>query len=286
MSAPQNTIAVIFDFDDTLTDETTTKLLEAHGIDSAEFWLTKRKAMVDEGWNPTLGYLKLILDHVGPGKALGTLSNAALREFGASLEFYPGLPDLFDDLQTIAKEHRASNPTVEFYVISGGLEEIILGSKIAPYFTSIWGCRFAEEDGVISHIKSAVTFTEKTKYIFEINKGLNFGHPGPYAVNEFKNRDERRVPFKNMIYIGDGFTDVPCFSLVEGPDHNQGKAFGVFDPKKKDAAKVAWEKLAAPGRVRNLNPPEYGPTDALGSLLRAAFNTICVDMDLRLKTAS
>ena len=282
MAAPQNTIAVVFDFDDTLTDDSTTKLIETQGIDSKEFWLTRFKALVDNEWNPTLAYLKLLLDNVGTDKPLGTLTNQALRTFGATLEFYTGIPELFDDLRAMMQEHPFSNPSIEFYIISGGLEEIIRGSRIAKYFMGIWGCRFEEENGMVKHIKNAITFTEKTKYLFEINKGLNLQPPEPYAVNRAVDPLNRRIPFENMIYLGDGLTDVPCFSLLS---KSNGRPFGVFDPTKQESPKKAMEQLVVPHRVDTMNSPRYGKHDDLGALLRAAVKGICLQMDVRMRTA-
>lgn len=85
-----------------------------------------------------------------------------------------------------------------------------------------------------------------------------------------------------MIYIGDGFTDVPCFSML---DKFGGKGFGVFDPRKPGSSKKAWEKLMVPKRVTAMNSPRYGEDDDLGALLRAAVRTICVDMEVRTQTA-
>ena len=84
MSAPQNVIAVVFDFDDTLTDDSTTRLLEHHGIDATDFWKNKAAGLLSAGWDPTLAYLKLLLDEVGPGKRMGQLTNADLRKFAPS----------------------------------------------------------------------------------------------------------------------------------------------------------------------------------------------------------
>jgi FMN phosphatase YigB (HAD superfamily) len=137
MSAPQNIIAVVFDFDDTLTDDSTTALLESVGIDTGEFWKSKAKALLDQGWGPVPAYLKLLLDNVGEGKPFEKLTNARLREFGASLRFYPGIPGLFRDLQKSVKEHPLSNPGIEFYVVSSGLEEIIRGSDVPPILSSV-----------------------------------------------------------------------------------------------------------------------------------------------------
>jgi phosphoserine phosphatase len=279
MTAPQNTIAVIFDFDDTLTDDSTTAFLTAHGIDAARFWTKDMKARVDDGWDPTLGYLDLLLRHVGPDRPLGSVTLESLQAFGAKLKFYPGLPKLFDDLRAIAAEHVLSNPTVEFYVISGGLEPVIAGSKLAKWLTAFWGCRFATDPaGMINGIKRAISFTEKTRYLFEINKGLSqHPKPGPYDVNEGMSETMRRIPFRNMIYIGDGLTDVPCFSLVQ---RFGGKAFGVFDPRKQDSPKKGLERLVTPRRVMSLNSPRYGKTDDLGRCcappsIRFASTSIC-----------
>jgi hypothetical protein len=280
--APQNVIAVIFDFDDTLTDESTTKLLVAHSIDPVSFWGKRQPELIDAGWDPALAYLKLILDDTGDGKPLGRLTNEALRKFGAGLDFYQGIPQLFDELQALARTHTNSNPLVEFYIISSGLEDIIKGTRIAGYFKAIWGCTFSEENGQISRVKNAISFTEKTRFIYAINKGITDVRTKPYNVNEFMGPADRRIPFQNMIYIGDGFTDVPCFSLLNA---SGGKPFGVFDPKKAGSPKKAWEKLVVPHRVHTMNSPKYGKDDDLGALLRVAVQGVCLNIETRSQTA-
>ena len=267
--------SVIFDFDDTLTDESTTKLLDQYGIDTRAFW-KRHEEVICAGWDTPLAYLQMILEHVGPGRALGNLSNAALNSFGSTLDFYKGVPDLFADLEAITKQHHVSRPTVEFYIVSSGLEQIIKGTSIANYFSGIWGCRFSEESGQIAHVMRAVSPTEKTKYLSAINKGVSNIDTNPLAVNEKIPDKNRRIPFSNMIYIGDGFSDVPCFSLVR---RRGGTAFGVFDPSKDGAPKKAWEKLVIPHRVSTMNSPRYGAGDDLGALLREAIKTRCIQMD-------
>jgi len=277
MKAPQNIIALIFDFDDTLTDDSTSKLLEANNIDVKEFWNDRVKERVTAGWDPTLAYLDLILESVGDGKPLENMSNQRLREFGETLLFYDGIPDLFDDLKTIVGRHTVSRPSIEFYIVSGGLEEIITGSSIANYFSGLWGCRFDEEDGTIAKIKNVISFIEKTKFLFYINKGFHKeARSNQYLVNEYVAEDMRRIPLDNMIYIGDGITDVPCFSLIE---KNRGKAFGVFNPERDESPKKAYEKLVAPKRVSTMNSPRYGESDDLGALIRAAVEEICLRLD-------
>ena len=132
MSAPQNVVALIFDFDDTLTDDSTTRLLEEHGIDTREFWGRRVAERVQDGWDNALAYLNLILEEAIPGRPLENLTNERLEELGAGLPFYQGLPELFTDLQSICNEHRISRPAIEFYIVSGGLEAVVKGSSLAP----------------------------------------------------------------------------------------------------------------------------------------------------------
>jgi len=134
MTAPQNIIALIFDFDDTLTDDSTTKFLKQYNIDVDEFWQKKVKERVDNEWDPTIAYLDLMLDYVGDGKPLGKLTNKMFTDFGSTLQFYKGIPELFDSLKEIVSKFEITHPSIEFYVISGGIEEIIKGSSISSYF--------------------------------------------------------------------------------------------------------------------------------------------------------
>jgi hypothetical protein len=280
-------IAIVFDFDETLTGDSTTRLLAAHGIDTDLLWNTEVPKLVEEGYDPTLAWLNLFLDKVGEGKPLGPLSNKDLREFGAGLdtEFSPGIPQLFDDLRRIVAEYR--DIQIEFYVVSGGLEEVIRGSKVVDdNMTDVWGCVLAddEESGVLSKIKRCVTFTEKTRYLFEINKGLfsKDTRRKPYLVNKFVAAEDRRVPFSNMIYVGDGLTDIPCFSLLRTTG---GLAFGVFDPTESRSARRAFLEFLEPGRVTSMHAPRYGEHDDLGALLRTAVGQRCARIALERERA-
>lgn len=270
-----DTIAVVFDFDDTLVPDSTTMLLENHGIDPKKFWKTDLERLVKDGYDPTLGFLRLVLDNVGPGKPFGQLSNNDLRKFGKTLDkhLYPGLPRVLTDLRKeVAKVKTIS---IEFYIVSGGLQAIIEGTTLATkHFTAVYGCQFDEVGNppVIRHIKRCINFTEKTKYLFEINKGITTddSRKNPHAVNREVPDDKRHVPFANMIYIGDGLTDIPCFSLLK---RYGGTPFGVFDPGNPAKAKQAFTKFLQEKRVVGMHAPKYGPNTELGALLRAAVAT-------------
>ena len=287
MAVPQNVIAVVFDYDDTLTNDSTTQLLESKGIDPQQFW-KQHSERVKQGCDPTLEVLQTLLVMVGPDSPLGALGNKDLRAFGGELECYPGIPGLFDDLRVIAADNGpVSGAKAEIYVISGGLEEIILGSEVAEKVDGVRACEFGEnQSGVISNIRRAVTFTEKTRYLFEIAKGpKGFPDKGmPYEVNRSYLPEDLRVPFRNMIYVGDGLTDIPCFSVVQ---KGGGAAFAVLNRRRKDAPKTALQELLLPKRPMSLNAPKFRDhdDDDLGQLLRLQVANTANQMDIRQKTA-
>lgn len=280
-------LAVIFDFDDTLVPDSTTALLAEHSVDTKAFWGTHVKSLVEEGYDPAMAWLKLLLDQVGAGKPLGQLTKKDLGSFGAGLDsrFYSGIPGVFGDLRDIVGAFEDQD--LEFFIVSGGLEDIMLGSKIVgENFKAVYGCRLAEDPstGELRHVRRAVTFTEKTRYLFEINKGIGSkaSARNPYLVNKKVGTGGRRVPFSNMIYIGDGLTDIPCFSLVQ---KEGGVAFGVFEPGNEDSAKRAFVELLRPSRVVSMHAPKYGKEDELGSLLRIAVTSMCQRIEVERREA-
>lgn len=218
---------------------------------------------------------------------LGSLTNQELGEFGATLDddFFPGLPQLFDDLRYVARKVR--DVSVEFHVITGGLQEVIEGSGvIKSHFTAVYGSRLSgdHERDVLRRVKRCVTFTEKTRYLFEINKGLDPSRTAenPYLVNQDIPEQQRRVPFRNMVYVGDGLTDIPCFSLL---GKMGGMGFGVFNPLEEEKAKRALMQFLIPNRVISMHAPRYGPSDELGAILRAAVGSIATQIAVRRELA-
>jgi hypothetical protein len=174
------------------------------------------------------------------------------------------------------------NIEVEFYIISGGLCELARGSRIIQkYFRAVYGCHLAGDtsEGTLKYVKRSITFTEKTRYIFEIHKGLDpqATWRNPILVNQFVRQEERRIPLRNMIYVGDGMTDVPCFSLLK---QSGGLGFGVFDPTREAKTKQALEEFLQTDRVISMHAPDYRPQAELGSLLRAAVAQRCAAIQL------
>lgn len=284
---PLATLAVVFDFDETLVPDSTSLLLQQHGVEVKKFWTHDLKQLVEAGYDPTIAFLQLFLEQVGEGRPLGKLKNADLRAFGKTLDrsFYPGLSSLFGDLRKLAAAFRVE---IEFYVISGGLQEVIEGTKlIQRNFTQVYGCQLGEDEklGHLRRIKRCITFTEKTRYLFEINKGLTPEDTAknPYLVNKDVPQPNRRIPFKNMVYVGDGLTDIPCFSLVQ---KEGGTAFGVFNPKDELSARRAFREFLSTKRVLNMCEPRYGPKQQLGSLLHAAVGARCAAIQVEAREAT
>jgi phosphoglycolate phosphatase-like HAD superfamily hydrolase len=297
MATWKNVLAVIFDCDDTLTDDTTSALLAASDKDPKEFWGEGKQVdrlVREEGWEPTNAWLHVLLKYAAKDQ-LKYQTNAKLRAFGKTLRPYPGLQNLFKDLKKITV---GSSCEIEFYIISGGIEDIVRGfasrEEFKDVFRAVWGSRVAPETsgGPIRYIARAITFTEKTRYIYAINKLADISEfeKNPARVNDYVPERNRRIPFANMIYVGDGLSDIPCFSIIEpsarrGAEAAEGKepvggmVFPVFRP---NSAKWQWENLLFPQRIpRGPFDPLYGRKRALGANLRYAVRTVWSNVILR-----
>lgn len=275
---PDTHIAIIFDFDDTLVPDSTSQLLEEYGMDPDSFWEDEFSPLLTEGYDPANAYITLILEKIGPDRPFGELTIDELQEFGSELDGqeFPGLPEFFEDIEDMVSDYR--DTMVDFYCISGGFRNIIIGTELSEYFRGIYASELAHgPEDHITRIKKSVNFTEKTRYLFEINKGFEQEQTrqDPYLVNKQMDQEERRVPFENMIYVGDGLTDIPCFSLLSNMG---GSRFGVFDPADQSSKQKALQLIdSSKGRVQSINPPEYNEDDALGSLIRTKVEEICVE---------
>ena len=215
------TIAIICDCDNTLTKDTTTKLLEDNGIENDSFWDGIKEKVLD-GWDPPIAWMTEIAELIKNGK-ISQNTNAKLAEFGKLVVPFPGASEFITQInESLGKEHDIA---VEGYVVSCGIESLMHGTILSESFTDIFGSSFYEKDGTIAGVKSSVTFTEKTKFIYAINKGITSKiRENPFNVNTFVAENERRIPFENMIYLGDGPSDIPCFSMIK---NNGGHSIGI-----------------------------------------------------------
>jgi hypothetical protein len=270
-----NVIAVLWDFDQTLIPGYQQKVLfDEYSIDEQTFWrensaLPKyyRAAGIEVSSDTT--YLNHLLTYVTAGK-LPDLTNAKLKELGARLEFYPGIPEFLRDAKELVEkneEFRRQEITVEHYIVSTGLRQMILGSAIASFVKGVWACEFIErpaEPGFntatvsqqqapsdISQIGYVLDNTTKTKAIWEINKGVNVDPR--IGINDFIAQEDRRVPLRNMLYVADGPSDIPIFSIL---NQYGGRTLGVYNPSQDEHFKAV-KRLSDQGRVQQVGEANY-----------------------------
>jgi hypothetical protein len=243
LAVPQREIALIFDFDDTLAEDSTAAFVKSRGLDPESFYAIAGER-ITQGWDPPLAYLTLLCDYVRDRK-LPALRKSDLRNFGKRFKPFPGVPEFLRNLRRrFEQEPRLQEAELHlsYYMISGGIGDIVRSVSIAPLFKEIWACEFDYDSrGVLSRPKAVITFTEKTKYLFYINKGISGAQSRetPYAVNAELSQEDRPVPFSNMVYVGDGASDVPCMSVLRRANP-PGRSILVWGRKK---FHKAWELL-------------------------------------------
>jgi phosphoserine phosphatase len=275
MSRPHDKpiVAVVFDFDDTLAPESTSQLLEALGLDVPAFWRDDVEPLVGQGWDPVQAYLHSMLEASRAGRLSEPLSRESIERVGREAVLYPGVETLFGRLREELAAQSAEL-ALEFYVISSGLERLVAATPLRGELTQLWGCEFDyAEDGRAQHVRNVVSFTDKTRYLFQIEKGLIAprGEVDPFAVNQKIPPAHLRVPFAHMIYVGDGYTDVPCFSLVA---ERGGIPLAVVDPERYERWGRAWGFIEE-GRAMNLCPTDFSPGGSTEMTLRMALQSVC-----------
>ena len=289
----QNTIACIWDFDKTLIPEyMQSPLFRRYGVDEANFW-AETNALIEQyrrrGYHLAgeLGYLNHLLTYVLAGPLRG-LNNKILFECGADINFYPGLPQFFDRAKTFVQEkpeYQKHEISLEHYIVSTGIAPMVRGSAIAQYVDGIWACEFIENPlqpgfikqkemtfeaaAEIAQIGMVIDNTTKTRAIYEINKGTN-KNPA-IDVNSKMAPEDRRIPLQNMIYIADGPSDVPSFSVVKG---GGGRAYAVYNPAKPEEF-AQNDRLLQSGRIHGYGPADYTESSNTAQWLRLHIHQIC-----------
>lgn len=257
-------IATIWDFDKTLIDGYMQEpLFREYKVEPKVFWGECNQLIEDykkNGYqvNADVFYLNLILRYVSQGRFKG-LNNEKLKSYGASQKFYPGAVDLLREIKELnnVQEYKEFEIQFENYIVSTGLCRIIEGSEIFDYVEKVWGCEFLENESKdsISEVGYTLDNTTKTRAIFEINKGVGIGQyrETDIDVNTKIPESDRRVQFFNMIYVADGPSDVPSFSLV---DQKGGATFAVY-PKGDEKALKQVDEMRRDGRVQMYAEADY-----------------------------
>jgi hypothetical protein len=269
-----------------------TPLFRRYGIKEGSFWaetnsLVEHYRLRGYSLSSEIAYLNHLLTYVLAGE-MPKLNNKVLRECGADIKFYPGLPQFFDRAKTFVEDkesYRKHEIQLEHYIVSTGLAEMVRGSAIAKHVEGIWGCEFIENplqpgflkqkeleisaDAEIAQIGMVIDNTTKTRALFEINKGTN-KNPA-IDVNANITPEDRRIPFQNMIYIADGPSDIPSFSVVK---KGGGKAYAVYNSARSDEF-AQNDRLRQVGRIDHYGPADYTETSSTAQWLKLHIHSIC-----------
>ena len=254
--------AIMYDFDKTLStkDMQEYAFIPGIGMTADSFWNECNRLTKENNMDQILSYMYVMLTEAR-GKKL--LNRQEFNKLGESVELFSGVMTWFDRVNDYAEKIGVQ---VEHYIISSGIKEIIEGTPIAKYFKEIYAAEFLyDEDNVPVWPAMAVNYTSKTQFLFRINKGV-LDVTEHRELNEYTPEEERRIPFSNMIYIGDGFTDVPCMKLVK---LNGGHSIAVYS-RDDDSARAIMNQ----GRVDYLAKADYSVGSKIENTVFAILDEI------------
>lgn len=240
-------VALLYDFDKTLCtkDMQEYTFIPDVGLTAEEFWHQSDGLAKTMKMDGILSYMYLMLQYAKQSRR--SIHREAFVQHGKALEFFPGVETWFDRINAFGAE---CGVEVEHYIISSGLHEIIEGSSVFRCFKEVFACEyFYDETGAACWPKNVVNYTTKTQFVYRIKKGV-LDLSNDVDLNRHMPEEDQRVPFRNMLYIGDGLTDVPCMKLVKT---SGGYSIAVHAPEKQQKA----EELLLYERVDYAFPADY-----------------------------
>ncbi len=275
MSAGGPVIALMYDFDKTLCtkDMQEYSFIPNVNMTAEEFWREANGLAVEKKMDGILAYMYVMLERSRAARK--SIRRESFVKLGRDLEFFPGVESWFDRMSAFGESLGAQ---VRHYIISSGLREIIEGSSIYGYFSEVFACEYLYDvDGVAVWPKNVVNYTTKTQFLFRINKGVT-DLSDDRTLNEYTPEDKRPVPFRNMIYIADGVTDVPCMKLVRV---NGGCSIAVYPQGRPGAA----ASLVRDGRADFMLPADYSADGELEATVRDVVRRMVISDSLIRRSA-
>lgn len=273
-----NRLAVVFDFDETLAPDTFAILLQDLNLDVDTFKRERVKPLIDDGWDKYIARAYCLVEESKQRTDKDKINQARLARIGRELKPFEGVPQMFDRLRQCAK-NLIDDVEIEFYLITGGFVEMARHTSIASNFKAMWGSQFHyAKNGEVKFIKQQMTNTEKTSYLYHLSKGMD-GEKEKDLIFAFDNVDNQqlRIPLTQIVYVGDGASDAPCFAVV-----NQGGGIGIG--LYKESTRERWsqqDKIDTNQRVANIAPPDYSKNSELMQSLTLAVEGICKQIALR-----
>ena len=266
-------VALIYDFDGTLSPGNMQEydFIPAIGKSNHEFWERSNQTALEQDGDPILAYMHQMLHEAqSAGKSLRRESFA---QSGQNIELYEGVKEWFPRINAYAAERGIK---LHHYINSSGLREMIEGTPIAKEFRKIYACSFFYNvDGVAYWPAVAVNYTNKTQFIFKINKGVESVYDS-VRINEFIEEEKRPVQFRHMIYFGDGTTDIPCMKLVK---QQGGHSIAVYNPRSRQKRQEML-RLIQDNRVNYVCPADYSPDKEIDRLVKMIIDKIAIDYQL------
>ena len=256
-------VAICYDFDKTLSpdDMQAQGYIQSVGDEVESFWKESNGLAEENEMDQNLAYMFTMIQ-----KARGRFifNRKTLMDYGAKVSLFPGVDTWF---KRIREYGETKGVIVEHYIISSGLKEMIEGTKVANEFEKIYASSFYyDKDGVAQWPAQVINYTSKTQFLFRIEKGtLDVNDSG---VNDYFKPENIRIPFRNMIYIGDSDTDIPCMKLINS---YSGHSIGVYTPETKDKRKVY--KMMEDKRIKYYTPADYTEGSELDELVKTIINT-------------
>ena len=251
-------IAIMYDFDKTLSsqDMQNYNFIPNLGLTPAEFWSKTEEVCVKHNMDKILGYMYVMMAEC---KAKGIkLTKEYLKSLGSGVELFKGVDTWFDRINAYGEE---LGLRIEHYIISSGTKEIIEGCKVAKEFKRIYGCEFMYgDDKTAIWPKMAINYTNKTQYVYRISKGA-LEESEEEKLNSATEDKDRRVNYENMIYVGDGMTDIPCMKVVKS---RGGKAIAIYQNQQKEKV----QNLVRDNRINYVCPADYREKSKMETIVK------------------
>jgi len=269
----QDKIAIIYDFDGTLSPMPMQNytVLPKIGIEADVFWKEVNSKFEIEKGEQMLTYMRLLLEKAEENHV--DIKEHDFTEMAKNIEYFPGVEDWFERINSFVDQEGNGAVKVEHYIISAGLKEILKGIPIYDHFTNTYASEyFYDHHGVPRFPKLLITDTSKTQFIFRINKGKQ---DLTESINHHMTWYERPIPFKNIIYIGDGETDVPSMTVVQA---NGGNSIAVYKPEESKSLDTC-KKLLGIGRVNFIAPADYSENKVLETRTKILLKSVMASIE-------
>ena len=266
--AKQPIIGIMYDFDKTLstTDMQNYDFIPNLGMTPEEFWGSTTEFTNEHGVERILSYMYMM---IAKAREKGIkITRQYLNECGKNIKFYPGVTTWFNRINEYGE---SKGVKVEHYLVSSGTMEIVEGCAIYPSFTKAWGCEYYyDKDGEPVWPKLAINYTQKTQFYFRISKGV-VDVKDDNSVNE--KTPDRRIPYRNIIYMGDGMTDVACMTLVK---HNEGTSIAIYPEKESDKVR----SLYTDGRCNFICRADYTAGSDLEKVIKLIIDKVAMENEI------